>query len=293
MRAVYIPERLERLWEVISDHPHGALLAGGTDLLVKVRKGLLDPPCLIGLERLKPLREIRVSDVGIFIGACTPFATLLDHPVIRDGFPVLSKAISVLGSPAVRNMGTIGGNLITASPAGDTLPPLYVLDAEVEIRRKDGARRMSVSQFIRGPGKTALLPGEIVSGVWLKRERAIQIQHYEKVGLRKSQSIAIVSFAALLKFNRDRNVEQARLAWGSVGPTVVTSKEAEAALVGKPLRTETLEAAAALARRAASPMDDIRASAGYRRTVAGNLILRLLSYSSEADLFSKAQLERK
>jgi CO/xanthine dehydrogenase FAD-binding subunit len=289
VRAVYMPDRLDGLWDILSEHPDGALFAGATDLLVKIRNGRLDPPCLIGLERLEPLRGVRVSGDEVFIGACTTHATLLTHPVIREDFPILATAISVLGSPPVRNMGTIGGNLTTASPAGDALPPLYVLGADVEIRRREGSRRMGVAQFIRGPGETALLPGEIVSGIWLRKDQGFHIHHYEKVGQRKAQAIAVVSLAALLKVNRDLTVEAARFAWGSAGPTVVTSSDADGALVGKPLCMEGLETIAALGRQAVSPIDDIRASAAYRQTVAGNLVLRLSLYSSGANPYSKAQ----
>jgi CO/xanthine dehydrogenase FAD-binding subunit len=289
MREVLMPDRLDDLWDILAEHPEGAFFAGGTDLLVKIRNGRLDPPCLIGLERLEPFKGVRVSGDEVFIGACTTHTTLLDHPVIGNDFPILARAISVLGSPPVRNMGTIGGNIATASPAGDTLPPLYAMGAEVEVLRKEGARRMGVGRFIRGPGETALLPGEIVSGIWLRKDQGFNLHHYEKVGQRKAQAIAIVSLAALLKVNRDLTVEAARFAWGSVGPTVVTSDDADGALVGKPLCAEALETVAALGRRAVSPIDDIRASAAYRRAVAGNLILRLSCYSNGANLYSSAQ----
>ncbi len=287
-----MPDRLDDLWDILAEHPEGALFAGGTDLLVKIRNGRLDPPCLIGLERLEPFKGVRVSGDEVFIGACTTHTTLLEHPVIGNEFPILARAISSLGSPPVRNMGTIGGNIATASPAGDTLPPLYALGAEVEVLRKEGSRRVGVAEFIRGPGETALLPGEIVSGVWLRKDQGFNLHHYEKVGQRKAQAIAVVSLAAVLKVNREWTVEAARFAWGSVGPTVLTSVEADGAILGKPLCMEALETVAAIGRRFVSPIDDIRASAAYRRTVAGNLVLRLSTHSSAADLSSKAQGSR-
>jgi xanthine dehydrogenase FAD-binding subunit len=293
MKKVYMPHRVDDLWDILSEHPDGALFAGGTDLLVNVRKGRLDPPCLIGLERIESLKVIRVSGEEVFIGACTTLSTLLDHPLITEDFPILGEAISVLGSPPVRNMGTIGGNLMTASPAGDTLPALYVLGADVEIRGRQGTRRMGVGRFITGPGQTALLKGEIVSGIWVKKDLGFNIHHYEKVGQRKAQAIALVSLAALLKLNQDATVEAARFAWGAVGPTVVTSNKADRALLGKPLSMQMLETVAAIGRQAISPIDDIRASAAYRRTVAGNLILRLFRYSSGGDLYSKVKWSKK
>jgi xanthine dehydrogenase FAD-binding subunit len=260
----------------MAEHPRAALYAGGTDLLVKLRSGLLDPPVLICLERIEELKGTADQGEEIFIGGATTHAALLADPLIQGHFPVLIKALKVLGSPLVRRMGTIGGNLITASPAGDTLPPLYVLGAEVELRNEKSRRHLPVKDFILGPGKTLLASGEILSGVRLRKQPEINVHHFEKVGSRKALAIAVVSLAAALQINPDGLVQKARLAWGSVGPTLVTCREAEAALEGNPLSLEILEKAAAMARRAVSPIDDLRAGAGYRRQVAGNLLFRLL-----------------
>jgi CO/xanthine dehydrogenase FAD-binding subunit len=277
MKKIFLPPNLEALWPQMAEEPQAGLYAGGTDLLVKMRTGLIDPPALICLERVEELKG--VTDLGqeIFIGAACTHAALLRDPLIQYHFPVLAQALRVLGSPLVRQMGTIGGNLITASPAGDTLPPLYVLNANLELRNKDSSRCLPVKAFIQGPGKTLLQPGEILAGVRLKKRPEINFHHFEKVGQRKALAIALVSLAAVLQLSEEGIVRKAHLAWGSVGPTVVTCREAEAALEGHPLSYEVLEQAAALARSAVSPIDDVRAGADYRRRVAGNLLLRLLT----------------
>ena len=275
MREVFLPHNLQALWSMMADHPKAGLYAGGTDLLVKIRAKLVDPPALICLERIEELKGVEDRGDEAFIRAATTHAAIMADPLIQEYFPVLAKALKVLGSPLVRHMGTIGGNIITASPAGDTLPPLYVLGAEVELRKADSFRRLPIKDFIQGPGKTLLGPGEILAGVRIRKQPEINGHHFEKVGQRKALAIALVSLAAALHISKDGIVSEARLAWGSVGPTVMTSREAESALEGNPLSLEVLEKVAAIARSAVSPIDDVRAGAGYRRLVAGNLLLRL------------------
>jgi CO/xanthine dehydrogenase FAD-binding subunit len=278
MKKIFLPPNLEALWQQMAEEPQAGLYAGGTDLLVKMRTGLIDPPALICLERIEELKGVEDRGQEVFIGAACTHAALLRDPLIQDHFPVLAQALRVLGSPLVRQMGTIGGNLITASPAGDTLPPLYVLNADLELRNKDSSRCLPVQAFIQGPGKTVLEPGEILAGVRLKKRPEIKCHHFEKVGQRKALAIALVSLAAVLHLSDEGIVLEAHLAWGSVGPTVVTCREAEAALEGKPLSLDVLEKAAALVRLAISPIDDVRAGAEYRRLVAGNLLLRLMKF---------------
>jgi xanthine dehydrogenase FAD-binding subunit len=150
-----------------------------------------------------------------------------------------------------------------------------VLNAEVEIRSKNASRRLALKEFILGPGKTTLQPGEIVSGIWVKKAPGYNLHHFEKVGQRKALAISIASLAGLLRVSENGGIEEARLAWGSVGPTIITSPKVEKALVGNRLSRPVLGEAARLARGAVEPIDDIRASAEYRRQVSGNLLLRL------------------
>lgn len=276
MRKVFRPPNLETLWQLMDEEPEARLYVGGTDLLVKMRTGLINPPVLICMEQIEALKGVEDRGEEVFIGAACTQAALLKDPLIRNHFPVLAKALRVLGSPQVRQMGTIGGNLITASPAGDTLPPLVVLNADLELRGRGSNRCLPVKSFIKGPGTTLLEPGEILAGVRLKKQPEFNCHHFEKVGQRKALSIALVSLAAVLNLSDQGIVRKAHLAWGSVGPTVVTCREAEAALEGHLLSLEVLEKAAAIARSAVSPIDDVRAGADYRRQVAGSLLLRLL-----------------
>jgi xanthine dehydrogenase FAD-binding subunit len=240
-----------------------------------VYNGRLHPEALICLDRIEELKGVGQQGESIRIGSCATHAELLDDPLIKTRLPVLWQAIGGIGSPLVRNMGTIGGNICTASPAGDTLPPLYALKAEVELCSRKGVRRMPITHFIAGPGATCLKRAEILAGVWVQNPDEYNLHHFEKVGLRNALACSVVSMAALLRLAPNGVVEKAALAWGSAGPTVVTCPEAEKKLIGKPLSMACLQEAAALARKAVSPISDVRADADYRRIVAGNLLLRL------------------
>ncbi|MBI4632735.1 MAG: xanthine dehydrogenase family protein subunit M [Deltaproteobacteria bacterium] len=276
MSHVFLPPDLDRLWNILEENPGALLYAGGTDLLVRLRQNPLKPPSLVCLERIEELHGVRERGEEVFIGACATHTGLLADAIIRDNFPVLVKGLACLGSPPIRNMGTIGGNICTASPAGDALPPLYTLDAGLEIRSRNSSRRMALTDFILGPGKTSLQQGEILAGVWLNRHPPFAIHHFEKVGQRNALAISLVSLAALLTVSAPGIIERVRLAWGSVAPTVATSAAVEAMLTGRPLSRETMDSAIPLIGDAISPISDTRATARYRRTVAGNLLLRLI-----------------
>ena len=272
---IRLPRNLPEFFSCLAAEPQASVFAGGTDLFVHLRTGGKRPPLLIGLERIAEIQGVREVASGLWIGAGTPHSRLLADPLIRMRLPILARALATLGSPPIRNMGTIGGNLCTASPAGDALPPLFVLDAEVELLSTDGVRRLPITAFIRGPGVTALLPGEILSGIRIPSPPARAHHLFEKVGQRKSLACTIASLAALLTLSPAGTIETIRLAWGSVAPSVWTSGAVEAALRGRPLTPAGLDEAARAVRTGVSPITDGRATADYRRTVAGNLLLRL------------------
>ncbi|MBW1971508.1 MAG: FAD binding domain-containing protein [Deltaproteobacteria bacterium] len=278
MRKLFLPKSLDELWEILSKDPDISIYAGGTDFLVKMQKGIINPSSIVCIERIDELKGIREDNDKIWIGACTTHTELLSNHIIKENFPVLLKAIKVLGSPLIRNMGTIGGNICTASPAGDTLPPLYILDAELEICTKDSLSIVAIKDFITGPGKTSLKKGQILKGIFIRKNNNYTIHHYEKVGQRKALSIAIVSMAALLKVSSNGDIEDARLSWGSVAPMVIRSNNVEDFLKGKKFSIETLKALKSIVEKEVSPIDDIRATALYRKLVASNLVLRLIKY---------------
>jgi CO/xanthine dehydrogenase FAD-binding subunit len=280
MRNVFVPSSLEEIFELLEREPAAMPYAGGTDLLVRLRTGLVSPPALICIDRIPELQQTILSDGRLFIGAGTTHRELMDHPFVREHVPILCRAAAVIGSPPIRNMGTLGGNIVTASPAGDTLPGLFVLNAEVELRSRNATRRMPINQFILGPGMVDLRKGELLTRVVIGIDPKWPIQHYEKVGRRKALACCVASLAAVLNLEPDGTVQRIRIALGAVGPTVVQCPEAEAFLIGKPLSLDTLRRAAGIVRKAVNPIDDVRASAAYRREVAGNLLLRLMDYAA-------------
>jgi CO/xanthine dehydrogenase FAD-binding subunit len=261
MREVFLPYSLPELFDIMENTPEARIFAGGTDLLVQLRTGDMDAPALIGVERIADLKGVREESGWIWIGAGSTHGELLKNSMIRQELPILVQALETLGSPPIRNMGTIGGNVCTASPAGDALPPLYVLDAEVAIQSPKGKREIPLREFITGPGLTALKKEEILTGIRVKKPTGCSLQHYEKVGQRRSLSCAIASLAALIRISKTGIMETVRFAWGSVAQRVSTA---------------ILEEAAFRVRQAVSPIDDVRATAAYRREVSGNLLLRLI-----------------
>jgi len=251
----------------------GKPLAGGTDLLVAVRKGTESPDLLVYVGELPELRVVREEKEGLEVGAALTHAELLTHPA-TERFPILRAVLRTIGSPAIRAMGTLGGNIVTASPAGDSLVALYLLEARVRLISSEGERELPISEFVVGPRKTALRPGELVRSVFLPWLSGEPQSFFRKVGRRRALIIAIASLGALV-WVRDGRVERARLALGSVAPTVIRPRGVEEALVGRPVSPEAWEDLVPLLSAATKPISDLRASAEYRRKVAGRLLLAL------------------
>lgn len=272
---IFFPVNLDELWKLFEQYPAGRVLAGGTDLLVRLRKSADRPPVLLCLERLAELQQITQEQDAIFIGAGITIQQLVEHKTIELRLHALWEATSVFASPPIRHSATVGGNLCTASPAGDMLAPLYIFGAVVVVASAQGLRRIPIADFILGPGSTALQPGEIVTGVSIPLPAESVQSHYYKVGKRQALAIAVVSLAALLKIGQDNKVKRIKLAWGSVGKTIVMLPEVEAFLTGKVLTEDVLRQAADLAANGVRPIDDVRAGAAYRRQVSGNLLLAL------------------
>ena len=169
MSAVLLPSCLEEVFALLCAHPGAALIAGGTDLLVRLReqKPLKTPP-LLSLAQVKELHGIDEDEATIAIGAATPFVRLLADPLVQQHAPLLARAAQTIGGPAIRNMATIGGNICTASPAADSLPPLSLYEAQVELASKAARRTLPVNAFLLGPGQTALAKGEVLTRVLLR-----------------------------------------------------------------------------------------------------------------------------
>ena len=273
---VLFPQTCSQLQAMLAEIPQGRIMAGGSDLLVKLRQTGRTLPAVFCLEQLSELQQIGWQQDEFYIGAAVTQQQLLDHAVIQTQYNVLYQALNELASPPIRHAATLVGNLCSASPAADSVPPLVVLEASIDIEGPDGLRNLPVDRFFLGPGQNCLQTGEFVRAVRLPRPPQGLVSSYHKVGKRKALAIAVASLAAAYRLTDGGEVAMIRLAWGSVGPTVIRSGEVEEFICGKPLTQDVLRQAGVLARQAVSPIDDIRASADYRRSLTGNLLLRLL-----------------
>lgn len=266
------PRSVEEACRILANGPGVHALAGGTDLLVHIKREQKRPAAVVNLKGIPGLSEIRAEDSRIHIGALASLNRLIAHPVIAAEYPVLPYTALFMGSPAIRNLATVGGNVCNASPAADLPPVLLALDAEVGIAGGREARRLPLGEFFSGPGKTVLAPGEILTEVTFRRRPAWAVR-YERLDVRRAMDIAIAGAALAVRMD-GRQCAEARVALGAVAPTPIRVPAAEAALAGRALTDETIDRAAALARDAARPIDDIRGSARYRRDMVEMLVRR-------------------
>jgi carbon-monoxide dehydrogenase medium subunit len=273
--AYHRPASVEEACRILAAEPSAAILAGGTDLMVHLRQAWRGkrPPAVVNVKRLPGLAAIEVTEARVRLGALATLTALIEHPVIRSEYPVLPFTARYMGSPAIRNLATVGGNLCNASPAADLPPVLLALDAEVEIAGPSGTRRVPLARFFQGPGQTRLGPGELLTGVEFPRRQPPWPIRYERLDVRRAMDIAIVG--AALSIHRDgARVREARVALGAVGPTPLRVPDAEALLASHGLTDAAITRAAELGMAAARPISDVRASAEYRREMIGTLIRR-------------------
>jgi CO/xanthine dehydrogenase FAD-binding subunit len=248
--------------------------AGGTDLMVLLEAGTLTHRRFVSLWGLDGLRGITADDREVRIGALTTYSDIRRSDLLRLEFPMLIDAAAQTGGIATQNRGTIGGNIANASPAADTPPALLVYDAELELASPQGSRRVAYAGFHKGYKAMDLAPGEIIASVCLPRARHGWVEAYRKVGARRAQAISKVCFAAAVRLDGGR-IADARIALGSVAPTVVRCGRVESLLAGHAPSARAARALNALARDI-SPIDDVRSTAAYRLRVAQNLLADFL-----------------
>jgi CO/xanthine dehydrogenase FAD-binding subunit len=250
--------------------------AGGTDLMVLLEAGKLPHRNYINIWGLQELRGIEVTDAHITLGALTTYTEVQAHPVLQSEFPMLCQAASETGGLAIQNRGTLGGNIVNASPAADSPPALLVYDAEIEIVSSDGARWLPYQGFHTGYKQMLIRPDELLARIRLPRNTRSATHYYRKVGTRKAQAISKVCLAALAKLEQDQ-ISDVRIALGSVAPVVVRCVQTEDALRGRTPDAETIKSACATLSQEISPIDDIRSTADYRLQVSINLLTDFLT----------------
>jgi carbon-monoxide dehydrogenase small subunit/xanthine dehydrogenase small subunit len=273
------PRSLEDALELLAMHGgQRRPLAGGTDVLVRAKDGLLDRGTLLDLTGVAELRGIEERGDHLWIGAATTHAEIVrSAPVARDA-PALPQACAVIGGPQIRNRGTLGGNLANASPAADTVPALYVADAIVEVVSLADRRQVPIAEFFTGPRQTVLAPDELILGVRVPRRPQVRAA-FLRLGQRRAQAISKVSAAVAMTF-RDGRPDWVRVAFGAVAPTVIRAPLAEAALLAGGY--EGLRRARDAAKGEVRPIDDLRSTREYRREMAGVLLERAVRRLADA-----------
>lgn len=261
------------------------IMAGGTDLLLEIERGVRktpegDAPGVIDLTRIPGLAEIREADGTIHLGPLVTHNQCVASPlIVEKAFP-LARACWEVGAPQIRNRGTIAGNIITASPANDAVVPLTALDARVTVRSlARGARMLPLAAFVTGLRRVDLAPDEIMTGIAFPAMNAQQSGTFIKLGLRRAQAISVISVAVVVEraaAGVAAPVTRTAIALGAVAPVIVRAAAAEAYLAGKTLTSEHIDATAALAVDAAKPIDDLRGSAEYRIGMVRALVMRAL-----------------
>jgi len=259
-------------------------LAGGTNVIPDLRSGRHKARILLDISRLDELHGIRRENGHVIIGGGVTLGELLASPFVNEHAAPLKQAARLFANPLVRNRATLAGNLVDASPAADTAPPLLVLDAEVNLVSQAGCRTVPLKDFFIGVRKTVRRPDELLSGVRFpvtSLPPAGTACGYYKLGLRKADAISVVSVAIRLEAEADGHCWSARIALGSVAPTPVRAIAAEESLCGQALTGKAFMEAGELAAMAVSPISDLRASADYRRRMVKVLVQRLLTQAAD------------
>ena len=245
--------------------------AGGTDLMVLVEAGKLPHKNYVNIWNLKELRGIGVSNEQITLGALTTYTEVQANRVLREEFPMLYQAAKETGGIAIQNRGTLGGNIVNASPAADSPPALLAYDAEIELISKEGERRIPYSRFHLGYKQMDIRQNELLRAIRLQRSAKPITHYYRKVGTRKAQAISKVCFAAIGRLS-EKKIAEIRIALGSVAPIPIRCVRTESALLGEPITSRTLAAARAALAAEISPIDDLRSTKDYRLSVSLNLL---------------------
>ncbi|MBD8525619.1 FAD binding domain-containing protein [Pseudoxanthomonas sp. CAU 1598] len=268
-----VPRDLAHALAIKQADPQAVWFAGGTDLGVVLSHGQSKPARYIALDRLPELQQIEIGDQVVRIGAGVALRTIEQR--LTGMFAAIDQMLPWFAARQVRNRATLGGNLGTASPIGDLLPVLLVLDAVVHVRSAAGSRDLAIDEFFTGYRQTQLRPDELIEAVSIPRRNDWLSAAY-KVAKRQTDDISIVAAVFALKLNAERRVEAARLAFGGVAALPLRAKRAEAELIGQRLDQTTIEAIADTLRAEFTPLSDLRAGADYRRALCGNLFAKFI-----------------
>lgn len=267
------------------------ILAGGTDLLVQAKDGTLPKSSWLdisGIGEFKIIQEVQLSDENfIWIGCCATYNDCIRSAVIEKYIPSLHQACTIVGGPQIRNMGTIGGNIANASPAADSVPPLISAGAELELASLHGKRTVLIEEFVTAPRKTILKEDEMILGVKVPKNKNVTGK-FMRIGTRGSMAISKVSIAVHLEINGNSTPEYIGIALGAVAPTVIRAKQTERLFIERGINQDTIQEASNIIMTEVSPIDDIRSTKEYRRSMCGVLLKRIFtSIAQQLKLLNK------
>jgi CO/xanthine dehydrogenase FAD-binding subunit len=271
-----VPKTIQEAIELLSKAEGGAkIIAGGTDLVIGLRNGGQTPPFIVDITRIEELRKIEEMNGTLSIGAAVTHTEISSSPLVKKYGRVLSDATSEIGSPQIRNLGTIGGNIVNASPSADTLPPLMVLNAMGKVISSEGERTVPLYRLFKGPYQTALKPHEFLTQIIFPKLPSDVKTTYVRLARRDAMAIARMSVAIILQIEKDR-IEDIRISVGSVTPTPQRMLETEAFLKGKLPDGEFLQKASFKISETMIQQSGIRPSTSYKKPVIEALFIRAM-----------------
>jgi carbon-monoxide dehydrogenase medium subunit len=270
------PMSLAEASRLLTERPDRARpFMGGTDIFVRMRDGFLRPELMVDVKHLPGMRDIQYDErAGLTIGAAATLNEIAGHPVVQTHYPLLAQAANSVASYQLRNRATLGGNLCNASPAADTAPATLLLEASIVLYGRSGERVVRADKFFVGPGATAIQPGELMTAIRFPILPPGTAGKYIKLGRNKAGDLAIAGVAVLGVPNGTASGDSFRIGLASVAPVPLRAQEAEQALAASPPGEEAFGLAAEKAMAAATPIDDVRASAAYRKAMVRALTLR-------------------
>jgi len=277
---IHTPLTVAEALGLLVDLENARVMAGGTDLLVDIKQGLVKARDIISIQEIEELKGIQKEGNEVRIGASVSPQDLLSSSLIKEYFPALAEAARSLASPQIRTLGTVGGNITSAVPSADLPPTLIAADASVELRCSRSARTILLSEFFTGPRKTVCRAGELLTSIFLPLPPPNTGISYMRFTLREANALAVASVASRLTL-KDGKIEKAAIVLGAVAPTPVPALKASEFLQTKNPSPELFEEAAAIAKEEGKPISDIRGSAWYRKELIQVLTRRSLSEAFE------------
>jgi len=274
----FAPQKIEEVLEILSKYGKEIkVIAGGTDLLIQYYDRLYEVGSWLDLKNIKELKEIKIHRNQMIIGAMVTHTQLEKSEDIKKYFPVLNQAAADIGSPQIRNRGTIGGNIVNASPAGDLLAPLMAYDAQFSLLSIQGEKIVPAEEFFIGPKKTVLEPAQLLTQIILPLPPERTYGSWNKVGKRKALIIATITLALVVEMTEDnKTVKDVRICLGSVAPTPIEIKEIRKKMVGKNFNQLGFAELGQIVEEKISPIDDIRGTREYRKDVAKEIMINAL-----------------